>query len=203
MIGTSKLRAAIAALAFSSFVWAQPAAPPAPAQPPATAPATAPATPAAGALGGLNFYNVSLVEVIDILAQKRVLEFLKHVNQARKTTILLTSHNLIDIQKLCPRVIIINRGRLVSDGRLADLSQVLQQKKIIRIEVDPKLLQSEEIGDGNYRGFLKDTATPNHYGVVEFPYDGDANVGDRVQVDIFRTSLCVSPRSAALSTWPA
>jgi ABC-2 type transport system ATP-binding protein len=71
---------------------------------------------------------------LDILAQKRILQFLKHVNQARKTTILLTSHNLMDIQKLCPRVIIINRGRLVSDGRLADLSQVLEQKKIIRIE---------------------------------------------------------------------
>ena len=86
---------------------------------------------------------------LDILAQKRILEFLKHVNQARRTTILLTSHNLVDIQKLCPRVIIVNRGRLVSDGRLADLSQVLEQKKIIRIETSqPMLLDDlERLGD--------------------------------------------------------
>ncbi len=47
--------------------------------------------------------------------------------------------------------------------------------KIVRIEVDPKLLQSEEFADGNYRGFLKDTA--NHYGVVEFPYDALVRLG--------------------------
>jgi hypothetical protein len=50
-------------------------------------------------------------------------------------------------------------------------------KKIVRIEVDPKLLQSEQIGEDVYRGFLKDTATPNHYGVVEFPYDALVRLG--------------------------
>jgi hypothetical protein len=50
-------------------------------------------------------------------------------------------------------------------------------KKIVHIEVDPKLLQSEQIGEDVYRGFLKDTATPNHYGVVEFPYDALVRLG--------------------------
>ena len=50
-------------------------------------------------------------------------------------------------------------------------------KKIVRIEVGPKLLQSEQIGEDIYRGFLKDTATPNHYGVVEFPYDALVRLG--------------------------
>ena len=50
-------------------------------------------------------------------------------------------------------------------------------KKIVRIEVNPKLLQSEQIGEDVYRGFLKDTATPNHYGVVEFPYDSLVRLG--------------------------
>jgi len=90
---------------------------------------------------------------LDILAQKRILEFLKHVNQARRTTILLTSHNLMDIQKLCPRVIIINRGCLVSDGRLADLSQVLEQKKIIRIETSQPMLLDDLERLGEVREF--------------------------------------------------
>ena len=47
----------------------------------------------------------------------------------------------------------------------------------MRIEVDPKLLQSEQISEDVYRGFLKDTATPNHYGVVEFPYDALVRLG--------------------------
>jgi tetratricopeptide (TPR) repeat protein len=49
--------------------------------------------------------------------------------------------------------------------------------KIIRLEVTPKLLQSEQIGQNTYRAFLKDTATPNHYGVVEFPHDALVKLG--------------------------
>jgi tetratricopeptide (TPR) repeat protein len=49
--------------------------------------------------------------------------------------------------------------------------------KIVRIEVTPKLLQSQQIGEDSYRAFLKDTATPNHYGVVEFPHDALVKLG--------------------------
>ena len=38
-------------------------------------------------------------------------------------------------------------------------------------------MQSEQIGEDTYRAFLKDTATPNHYGVVEFPYDALVKLG--------------------------
>lgn len=49
--------------------------------------------------------------------------------------------------------------------------------KIVRVEVTPKILQSQQIGDDSYRAFLKDTATPNHYGVVEFPHDALVKLG--------------------------
>src|SRR2546430_12328977 len=41
--------------------------------------------------------------------------------------------------------------------------------KIVRLQVTPKLLESKQIGESTYRAFLKDTATPNHYVIVEFP----------------------------------
>src|SRR5437870_6851110 len=49
--------------------------------------------------------------------------------------------------------------------------------KIVRVEVTPKLLQSEQIGEFTYRAFLKDTATSNHYGVVEFSNDALVKLG--------------------------
>ena len=49
--------------------------------------------------------------------------------------------------------------------------------KIVRIEVTPKILGSEQIGEDAYRAFLKDTATPNHYGIVEFPHDALVRLG--------------------------
>ncbi|HSS18316.1 MAG TPA: hypothetical protein VLQ29_15295, partial [Candidatus Dormibacteraeota bacterium] len=49
--------------------------------------------------------------------------------------------------------------------------------KVIRIEVTPKILESKQIGEDTYRAFLKDTATPNHYGIVEFPHDALVKLG--------------------------
>jgi hypothetical protein len=68
------------------------------------------------------------------------------------------------------------------DDKAHGFNEIEQHKfdwagKVVKIEVDPKLLQSEELPDDNYRGFLKDTATPNHYGVVEFPYDSLVKLG--------------------------
>jgi hypothetical protein len=49
--------------------------------------------------------------------------------------------------------------------------------KIVRLEVTPKILESKQIGEDTYRAFFKDTATPNHYGVVEFPHDALVKLG--------------------------
>jgi tetratricopeptide (TPR) repeat protein len=51
------------------------------------------------------------------------------------------------------------------------------KNKIIRLEVTPRILESKQIGEDTYRGFFKDTATPNHYGVVEFPHDALVKLG--------------------------
>jgi hypothetical protein len=49
--------------------------------------------------------------------------------------------------------------------------------RIVRLEVTPKILESKQIGEDTYRGFFKDTATPSHYGVVEFPHDAWVKLG--------------------------
>ena len=51
------------------------------------------------------------------------------------------------------------------------------KSKVVRIEVTPKILGSEQIGEDTYRAFLKDTAAPDHYGMVEFPHDALVKLG--------------------------
>src|SRR6266853_470104 len=53
---------------------------------------------------------------LDVVSQKTVREFLRHHNVTRKTTIVLTSHYMADIQELCQRVIIIDHGTIFFDG---------------------------------------------------------------------------------------
>jgi ABC-2 type transport system ATP-binding protein len=58
---------------------------------------------------------------LDVVAKERIREFVRHVNRERRTTVLLTTHDLSDVEKLCERVLIIDRGRLLFDGPLAQL----------------------------------------------------------------------------------
>lgn len=70
---------------------------------------------------------------LDVVAQKNVRDFIKKYNQLKKTTIMLTSHYMDDIKELCERVIIINFGKIMYDGKLADLISKYAKDKIIRI----------------------------------------------------------------------
>ncbi len=61
---------------------------------------------------------------LDVVAKERIRQFIQHINAERGTTVLLTTHDLADVERLCRRVMIIDRGKLLFDGRL----QALQDK---------------------------------------------------------------------------
>lgn len=58
---------------------------------------------------------------LDVVAKERIRQFIKHINRDRGTTVLLTTHDLSDVEKLCERVMIIDQGRLLYNGRLETL----------------------------------------------------------------------------------
>ena len=70
---------------------------------------------------------------LDVVSQKIVREFLRHHNAERKTTIVLTSHYMADIQALCRRVIIIDHGVIFFDGQLSDVIDRFADFKLITI----------------------------------------------------------------------
>ena len=58
---------------------------------------------------------------LDVVAKERIRQFILHINRQRGTTVLLTTHDLSDVEKLCQRVMIIDQGRLLFDGELGNL----------------------------------------------------------------------------------
>jgi len=58
---------------------------------------------------------------LDILAKGRIHDFLRELNRRRGTTVFLTTHDIRDVERLCTRVIVIDRGRIVRDGAISDL----------------------------------------------------------------------------------
>ena len=73
---------------------------------------------------------------LDVVSQKTVREFLRHHNATRKTTILLTSHYMADIQELCQRVIIIDHGTIFFDGKLSEIIDRFADFKLITIQCE-------------------------------------------------------------------
>jgi len=56
---------------------------------------------------------------LDVVAKQRIRDFLRRLNQERGLTVLLTTHDMTDIVQLCPRMLLIDHGRLLYDGTVS------------------------------------------------------------------------------------
>lgn len=73
---------------------------------------------------------------LDVVAQKNIRDFIKRWNREHHTTILLTSHYMEDIRQLCERVIIINKGRIMYDGKLQALIDRYAPHKLLKVTLN-------------------------------------------------------------------
>ncbi|WP_330175637.1 ATP-binding cassette domain-containing protein [Streptomyces sp. NBC_01498] len=76
---------------------------------------------------------------LDVISKARVREFLRELNAERRTTVLLTTHDLTDIEQLCARVMVIDHGRLVYDGALAGLHEVGGSERTLVVDLEREL----------------------------------------------------------------
>jgi len=70
---------------------------------------------------------------LDVISSKSIRDFLKEINRVTKCTLILTSHYMGDIEYLCKRVIIIDKGSKVYDGDLSELKTKYAPEKKIEI----------------------------------------------------------------------
>jgi len=94
---------------------------------------------------------------LDVVAKERIREFLKEVNRTEQTTVLLTTHDLSDIEELSQRIIIIDKGKILFDGNLAEMKKRLSKYNQVKF-------------------FLKDRSQVPHLAEVQ----GDGITCDRV-----------------------
>ena len=73
---------------------------------------------------------------LDVVMQKKIREFIAAYNRRHVATILLTSHYMDDVEALCERVVVINQGRLIYDGRLGELTRRYAGDKLLQVELD-------------------------------------------------------------------
>jgi ABC-2 type transport system ATP-binding protein len=110
---------------------------------------------------------------LDVVAKARVRAFLADVNRLRGTTIVITSHDMDDIEALCQRVLIMTRGEIEYDGDLTQLVRTIQPRKRVRV------IYGEPVDSGTVQATLPpdvrimppDGETPEEVLRVEVPRD--------------------------------
>jgi ABC-2 type transport system ATP-binding protein len=70
---------------------------------------------------------------LDVIAQHNIQKFLKHYQEVRRITILLTSHYMKDVAALCRRVVVINHGQIVYDGSLSGIIDRFSSHKVLTL----------------------------------------------------------------------
>ena len=71
---------------------------------------------------------------LDVSAKYALRKFIKEINRVRKTTVILTTHDLGEIQELCERLIIINHGVMMEDGNLSEIVDRIAPYKTLVVE---------------------------------------------------------------------
>ena len=78
---------------------------------------------------------------LDVVAKERIRQFIKYIHQKRGATIILTTHDLSDIEKLCERVIILDQGQVLYDGSLTALIAQFETERTLVVTL------AEEVAD--------------------------------------------------------
>lgn len=83
---------------------------------------------------------------LDITIKKTIRELIKKINREEGVTVILTSHDMDDVETICNRVIVINHGEIIYDDTLDKIKEKYIDKKIIRIETDDPIIFKERAG---------------------------------------------------------
>lgn len=76
---------------------------------------------------------------LDVVAKEKIREFIRYINEKEQTTILFTTHDMQDIEKVCDRLIIIDKGKKIYDGSIDQIKNKYANSKTIEI-----LLENDE-----------------------------------------------------------
>ncbi|WP_227462805.1 MULTISPECIES: ATP-binding cassette domain-containing protein [Nocardia] len=72
---------------------------------------------------------------LDVLSKQRLREFLRRERADSGTTLLLTTHDMGDIERLCERVLVVDHGRLAYDGTLPGLARTVGARRVLVVDL--------------------------------------------------------------------
>lgn len=94
---------------------------------------------------------------LDVLVKEKIREAIKEMNKKYNTTVILTTHDMVDIENLCNRIIIIDEGNVIYDGDLLSIKNKFGDLRTVTIELRDDLTSTDmfDTFDGNVGYELK------------------------------------------------
>jgi ABC-2 type transport system ATP-binding protein len=87
---------------------------------------------------------------LDVLARRRILGFLERVNRERGTTVVVTSHDMAELEQLAGRIVMIHRGEVAFDGDWSALRRTASRHRVLVLETADG--RAPELAGAEYRG---------------------------------------------------
>ncbi|HYF92606.1 MAG TPA: ATP-binding cassette domain-containing protein [Symbiobacteriaceae bacterium] len=74
---------------------------------------------------------------LDVVAKEKIREFIKEINRERDVTVILTTHDMQDIEKICERMILIDKGTVIYDGPVAQIKERFGKARTLVVDLEP------------------------------------------------------------------
>jgi len=100
---------------------------------------------------------------LDVLVRRRILSFIKQLNRDRGLSVIVTSHDMAELEQLAGRIVLLHEGQIAFDGDFAELRRQLSQRRVLTLETTstaPPRLDGAELlrTDGGRHEFAFDAA---------------------------------------------
>lgn len=86
---------------------------------------------------------------LDIISKKKIRHFLREIQHRYKVTIILTSHDMADVENVCDRVIVINKGEKIYDGLVSNLVDEHNEEKLVQFYLETATSKVPEVSHGD------------------------------------------------------
>jgi ABC-2 type transport system ATP-binding protein len=71
---------------------------------------------------------------LDVLARRRIIEFIRELNRERGVTVVVTSHDMAELEQLAGRIVLLHKGEIAFDGDFSELRRTLTRRRVLSIE---------------------------------------------------------------------
>ncbi|MBS5933273.1 MAG: ATP-binding cassette domain-containing protein [Clostridiales bacterium] len=108
---------------------------------------------------------------LDLVVKDSMRQAIKEINDEYQTTVILTTHDLSDIEQLCERIIIIDEGKVIYDGTIANIKELYGKRRSVTVDVmDIQALEDIDFHDAfNLSG--EQLAVAKEQSSISFDFD--------------------------------